>query len=193
MKVAFDENMPRALVRVFQILSKERKFQNLSAGLDIRSAADYTPEEGQPDHSYRNDAPWISRFAADGGRVIISGDTAMKSRPHERLALVELGMVTIFFESQWSQWKFFKKCSLLLHWWPEIIKTIGKAQPGTFWHIPSHWQDGFLRQVSNEDQKLVRIEKQRSARKTVRTKRQPPSDDAQGTLPLEDNTKGQRR
>jgi hypothetical protein len=102
-------------------------------------------------------------------------------------------MVTIFFENQWSQWKFFKKCSLLLHWWPEIIKTVGKAPPGTFWHIPSHWRDGALRQVSNEDQGLVRIEKQRSARQTVRAKRQRPTDNAQGTLPLEEGAKDKMR
>jgi hypothetical protein len=31
--------------------------------------------------------PWLKRFAADGGKVVISGDTKMKSVPHERLAL----------------------------------------------------------------------------------------------------------
>jgi hypothetical protein len=192
LKVAFDENMPRALVRMFQILAKEKQFQDISAGLDIRSSVDYTPRHGDPDYSYRNDAPWISRFAADGGRAIISGNTRMKSQPHERLALVQSGLVTIFFESQWSQWRFFKKCSLLLHWWPEIISTVKKAPSGTFWHIPAHWSDGALRQVSSEDQKLVRVEQQKSEREVVRAKRRRLADETQGTLPFDESGDAKR-
>ena len=66
--------------------------------------------------------PWIEKFAAAGGKVIISGNTKMRQVPHERLALVEAGMIVVFFENRWNGWNFFRKCALLLHWWPVVAK-----------------------------------------------------------------------
>jgi len=90
------------MVRVFKILAGERQLKWLTAGLTVESAKDYTPQKDDPDYKKKNDEPWIKRFAQAGGKVIISGNTAMKKQPHERLALIETGMVTIFFEGKWS-------------------------------------------------------------------------------------------
>jgi hypothetical protein len=172
LKVAFDENIPPAMARVFQILATEKQFQWLIAGLVIERAKDYTPKKGDPDYLKNDDVPWIKRFSAAGGKIIISGNTKMKTRPHERMALVQEGMVTIFFESQWSNWKFHRKCALLLHWWPHVVKTVKTAKPGTFWHVPCDWkEDGKLRAVSNEDGKLTKIQRQIAARDYVRKRR----------------------
>ena len=117
--------------------------------------------------------PWLRRFAQDGGKVIISGDRNMKYVPQERMALVELGFVVIFFENQWSNWKFFRKCALLLHWWPVIAaKALNKrTRAGTFWHIPSIWplDKGKLKAVSNKDPKLLKIDQQRKAGRKKQT------------------------
>ncbi len=187
MKIAFDENIPSAMVRMFRILAEEKQLKKLTSDLEIESAADYAPKVGDGDYKRKNDSPWIVRFAKVGGKVIISGDTKMKSRFHERRALVEAGFVTIFFESKWSNWRFFKKCALLLHWWPEIARAAKSAPPGTFWHIPGHWNDGKLRQVSNEDLKLIKKEAQLKARDVVRSKRRRirTGGEDQGELPLE--------
>lgn len=160
------------MVRIFRILAAERQLRWLSGGLEVESAADYTPKKTDPDYVKNNDVPWIKRFAAADGKVIISGNTDMKKQPHERLALVEQGMVTIFFEPQWSSWPFFRKCALLLHWWPAIIKTAKTAKPGTFWHVPCDWKaDGSLRAVSSGDAKLTKIERQKAQQATVRARR----------------------
>src|SRR5258708_35276693 len=125
------------MVRVFKTLAKERQFRKL--GLTIEAAADYTPKPGDADFSRRNDAPWIKRFAANGGQVIISGNARMMSVPHERLALIEEGLIVLFFENRWNNWKFFANCALLLHWLPNIAKQLPRARPKTFWRIPSIW------------------------------------------------------
>ncbi|MEA2951836.1 MAG: hypothetical protein QOJ96_1356 [Alphaproteobacteria bacterium] len=127
LKIAFDENVPLALVRVFQTFAKERQLKKQFGEHVIESAADYTPKRGDDDYQKNNDAPWIRRFAKAGGKVIISGNTEMKNVPHERLALVQEGMIVIFFEGRWSQWRFFSKCALLLHWWPVIEKKLKTA------------------------------------------------------------------
>jgi hypothetical protein len=185
LKIAFDENVPSAMVKVFQSFASERQLRKITGNFEIKSAADYTPRPGEPDYHSKNDVPWLKRFAADGGKVIISGDTGMKFVPHERLALVELGLVVIFFESQWSNWKFFRKCALLLHWWPVIATKIKKAKPG-FWHVPCNWSEkGKLRRVSNEDSRKLKLERRQTVPKPRRrkpTKVTPPPKTSDGPL-----------
>ncbi|MGH6838216.1 MAG: hypothetical protein ACREDT_05355 [Methylocella sp.] len=94
----------------------------------------------------------------------------MKNRVHERLALIEYGFVVIFFESQWSNWKFWRKCALLIHWWPVIATKIKRAKKASFYHVPCNWtEDGKLRWVSNKDPKLLKIE-----RRTAMNRRKKP-------------------
>jgi len=103
LKIAFDENVPLGMVRVFQTFANERQLQKFIGGFVIQSAADFTPKPDDADYARRNDVPWIKRFSAAGGKVIISGNTEMKNVPHERLALIQEGMIVVFFEGRWSQ------------------------------------------------------------------------------------------
>ncbi|MER8382335.1 hypothetical protein [Mesorhizobium sp. M1403] len=173
MKVAFDENMPAAMVRVFQLFHKERSLKHIVQGVVIESAKDYTPRLGDGDYQPKNDVPWVKRYAASGGTVIVSGDTKMATVPHERLALVQEGMIVIFFAPKWGQWPFCRKAALLLHWWPTILKHSKKAKPG-FFAVPCAWPDdgkGKLRTISTGEAKLVKIQRQRAETATKRQAR----------------------
>lgn len=174
MKIAFDEHIPPTMVKVFQNFASDRQLLKLTTSLTIEKASQYYPNPQDPDYLRRNDAPWIRRFSKAGGRVVISGNTRMKTKPHERLALVEEGMVVIFFENQWNEWDFFHKCSLLLHWWPIIVRQIKTATPSSFWAVPSAWPakgKGKLRSVSNKDLKFEKIERQKAAQPKVKAER----------------------
>lgn len=186
MKIAFDENLPIAMVRVFQTFASERQLKNLVLGeFDVESAVDYTPKPGDSDYVKSSDVPWIKRFAAAGGRVIISGNTEMKNVQHERLALVQAGMVVFFFDGKWSQWKFFRKCSLLIHWWPEIAKKLKTAKPPTFFHVPLNWSDrSKIRKVSTDDPQKLKIEKQIKAKDRIRRIRKKAAD-AKSLVPVQ--------
>lgn len=165
------------MVKVFQTFARERQLQRLTGKFEIKSTKDYTPAPGDHDYVPRSDVPWLKRFAADGGTAIISGNTEMRFVPHERLALIECGFIVFFFESRWSNWRFFRKCSLLLHWWPEIAVKLKRAKPGSFWAIPSNWPEkGKLRKLSNRDPIALKIErKQRTVKKRRRAQKNPPS------------------
>ena len=168
MKIAFDENMPAPMARMFQSLASEKRFRNLTGDFTFESARDYTPKKEDSDYLAKNDVPWIKRFSSSGGRVIISGNTKMKTVPHERLALVQENMIVIFFEPKWNNLTFFKKSALLLHWWPAVVRTIENATPGSFWHIPlSFGNEETLRPVSNENLYQKRREKQESERDNI--------------------------
>jgi hypothetical protein len=166
LKVAFDQNVPIGMVRILQSFAKETQFRKISGNFEIKAAADYTPKPGDDDYRPKNDVPWLKRFADDGGKVVISGDTQMRQRGHERLALIEHGFIVIFFEGQWSGWKFWRKCALLIHWWPVIAAKIKRAKKASFYHVPCNWvEDGKLRWVSNKDPQLLKKERRASARR----------------------------
>ena len=100
--------------------------------------------------------------------MIISGDTEMRYVPHERLALIQAGMLVFFFDGKWSQWDFFRKCSLLIHHWPAIANRIKRGKAPAFWHVPLSWHEkAKLRKVSTDDPKKLKLEAkpQRAARR----------------------------
>lgn len=163
MKIAFDENLPIQMVRVFQAFASEKQLKKLTGDFDVTSAKEYTPKPGDADYTPKNDVPWLKRFAEDGGKIVISGDTKMRYVPHERKALIDHGFVVIFFEGQWSKWTFFPKCALLLHWWPVVAKKIKSARPG-FWTIPCNWKEnGRLRKLSMEDPRALKLEQRKAS------------------------------
>ena len=166
------------MVRVFRTFANERQLRNLILGeFEVESAVDYTPKPGDADYVKSSDVPWIKRFAAAGGKVIISGNTEMKNVQHERLALVQAGMVVFFFDGKWSQWKFFRKCSLLIHWWPEIAKKLKRAKPATFFHVPLNWSErSKIRKVSTADPQRLKLEKQIKATDRIRRTRKKAAD-----------------
>jgi hypothetical protein len=161
-KVALDEHVPIALVKAFQTFASERRFKKLTGSFEICSAKDFTPTLGDPDYVPGSDTPWIKRFHKAGGRVIISGNTEMRNVPHERLALIECGMLVIFFEPKWNSWGFFDKCAHFLHWWPKIAAKVRTGKKGTFWAVPLNWnaqKAGRLRKLPNRDPRDLKLER----------------------------------
>jgi len=165
LKVALDEHVPIALVKTFQVFASERRFKKLTGSFEIFSAKDFTPSHGDPDYVAGSDTPWIKRFYKAGGRVIISGNTEMRNVPHERLALIECGMLVIFFEAKWNSWGFFDKCGHFLHWWPKIAGKVRTGKKGTFWAVPLNWSaqktglPGRLRKLPNRDPRDMKLER----------------------------------
>jgi len=144
LKIAFDENVPSEMAMVFQTLAKQIGVLNA----EIVLAKSYRPD------GEKGDEHWTRRFAADGGQVVISGDTRMRSRVHELAALVESGLVTYFSERKWSTVSFFTKSAMLLHWWKPVRDHMETAQRGTCWEIPFQWQWKDLVNVSADPQAI---------------------------------------
>jgi PIN like domain len=188
LKIAFDEHIPPAVARVFLALAAERQLRRATGNFTIHSARDYAPKPTDLDYVKGSDVPWVTRFARDGVKVIISGDVNMRRLPHEKLALYQNNFIVFFFETQWNEWLFFRKSALLLFWWPKIVDKIRTGKPRTFWIIPCDWKiDGELKDAS-----LGQIEmfKQKPEHNPIpqrkRMSRPPPrsnlSDDPQGTF-----------
>jgi len=168
LKIAFDENVPAAMLRMFQGFHNERALKHLVDGIELVKAQSYYPRAGDKDYR-RSDDPWIRRFAVDGGKVILSGDGKMLQRQHEKLALKECGMVAVFLPGKWSTWKLCQKASLLLHWWPVIVSEVRNYEQG-FYRVPKAWPvDGTMNlvRIADADLKMQKIEQQKSLQTSV--------------------------
>ena len=134
--------MPPVIAKAFLALANESPIRRIAKDFIWERATDYAPKSSDRDYVRKSDVPWLDRFAAAGGRAIISGDVKMRHNPHEKLALYQHGFVVVFFEKQWAQWDFFQKSALMLHWWKVIIDKIKSAPNGTFWVVPCNYPKG---------------------------------------------------
>lgn len=176
------------MVRILKGFHLERGLRYLSTGITIVQAQDYYPNKRDADYSARDDSPWIRRFAADGGRVVISGDARMMTKPHERLALLECELTTIFFASPWHGWKFCRKCALVMHWWPALLDIVRNPEPG-FFRVPKSWPDepdAKLQSLPTEDLKMTKIKWQLANRDAVRATRARQRDESAATRDMLD-------
>lgn len=86
-----------------------------------------------------SDTPWLKKFVKDGGSVVITGDKRMRSKPHERKALLDLGLIGFFVPSTWNRMKFMNQAAYLLRWWPTIVECAKDSPPSTCWQLPHIW------------------------------------------------------
>jgi hypothetical protein len=136
-KIAFDECIPIQMFEAFRALAQSDGFRH-----EIVSAREYRPIDE------KGDAGWVVRFATDDGRVVVSGDTAMRRNVMERLALARAGLITFFFEPRWGTKNGYVKAAMLMNWWPKIEDQLATAEPGQCWEIPFQWNWTSLRDVT---------------------------------------------
>lgn len=166
MKVAFDENVPLEMVRIFRQESETA----LAAGHLVISARDFRPD------GEHGDEGWLRRFAEAGGQVVISGDKRMRALAHERAALAEGGLVAYFFEPKWNGALLHVKAAMLVKWWPQISEHMQQAEPGTCWEIPFSWTGGEFRDVSARSSEIVQdrpVKKKKRDRRNRKRKPKP--------------------
>lgn len=177
MKIAFDENMPASVVVTLKTIGEQKGFKKHFQGIDIVRAKDYAPGFTDADYMRKSDVPWLRRYKADGGKVIISGDVSIPDKPHELLAIQEAGLIAFFFPANWNNWKFPRKAALLLVWLDRIIAQSKSAKAGSMYRIPNDWKPEASLVVVNhptalrlkETEQPVRAPKARAKR--VRTKK----------------------
>lgn len=133
MNIAFDECVPEAMVRVYRTMTQHGDLPNVA----IHWARDYT-QSGESG----TDVPWMERYKAVGGEVVISGDRRIRSRLHEQEAYMRCGLVLYMFSPTWCGWNFRKKSAFLLQWWDRIVEHASSAPRPSCWDIPTSWESG---------------------------------------------------
>jgi hypothetical protein len=137
LKIALDENIPPAVVKMLADLAKVDD----SVKITIVSARKYRPPNEHGDEN------WVRRFARAKGTVVVTGDVRIRSDLHEQAAFFQAGMIVFFFDGQWSGFSLHNKAAMLMTWWPEIIKKAKESKQGDFWEMPSNWTTKEMRFV----------------------------------------------
>lgn len=119
----------------------------------LASEGDVIPAEFVSARDYvvpkaKSDVPWLVSFSKDGGRVVISGDKKMRGNLHEQAALIQAGLVAVFFHPKWNGQDPFTRAANLLKWWPKVQEAIEKAKPGDMFEIPFDFHGDSLRNVT---------------------------------------------
>lgn len=134
MKIRADENVSPRIVLTVQSLV-------LKAGWELTHVREF--------HSARTaDETWIPRFAQEGGRVILSADRRILTRPNQIAAISEGGVIGVFLSSQWAQSHRHEQAAQILHWWPRIEKAIAESKPRDCWKVPYGYNKGGLERLA---------------------------------------------
>lgn len=126
MKIAIDENIPIAIVKMLSGLAKDGD----SPKHQIVSAKLYRPI------AERGDENWVRRFARARGNVVVTGDARIRGNLHEQAAFYRAGMITFFFDTDWHRLPMNERAAMLMVWWPAVLKKAEDSQPGDSWEIP---------------------------------------------------------
>lgn len=126
MKIALDEHISKALVEALTALSGETGMLQV----ELVSARNYAVPKAS------SDVPWIEKFKADGGTVVVSGDAKMRGKLHEQKALSDAGFIVFFPARRWNQFNGLAKTAFLILWWQAILQTAETSKPGQFFEIP---------------------------------------------------------
>ena len=110
MRICADENIAPALSELLRKHLVSRQFSL----------------ETVDDHQARSvdDVIWVKRFADAGGKVILSADAAMTTRPHEVIAINEAGLRLVLLDQKWVRSPKHIQIAHLFFWWPRIESTL---------------------------------------------------------------------
>lgn len=155
MKIRADEHISPEIVRTVCELAVSPEF-------------DFTGVIGSGDKGLA-DVPWIAKFAAEGGRAILTGDRDFLSRPHQVMAVLETGLIVIHMHNKFCNAKGRMQAAHLLWWWDKIEATLLTAKPRQCWRVPWGFpeQSPSLLSVSvdyEKARKQVKRDEQRSAK-----------------------------
>ena len=167
MKIALDENIPTAVVKMLAGLAKEDDSKNTT----IVSAKKYRPIDE------RGDENWVRRFARARGTVVVTGDMRIRKDLHEQAAFFQAGMITFFFDSAWNGFPLHTKAAMLMVWWPAIVAKAKESKRGDFWEIPSTWNVREMRFVRPPEEAISKHRDPKAAGKI------PPSRPRRGVRP----------
>jgi len=129
-RIAFDENTPRAVARALRILAAADAVDS-EQPLEVLHVLDFL-EQGTPD------VPLIQAVADGSHRkaALITTDKAMRTRQHERAAFVDTGCIGIVLRGNWNHASLWDRARLSLMWWRVWTAQVQVAPPGSLWQSP---------------------------------------------------------
>lgn len=143
MKIRADEHISQEIVRAVRELALSPTFE-LTHVFDVG-------------HGGSGDVHWITKFAEDGGDVILTADTDFCNRPHQVVAIQKTGLKIVHLPSRWANARADLQAAHILLWWRRIeVKLKAMAKRECYrppWNIQ---EDGELKKVDIDFQSAER-------------------------------------
>ena len=77
-----------------------------------------------------DDVDWIPEIGRRGW-VVVTGDRGISKKPAERKVLEAANIIAVFMAKGFTSKPIFELVSLIIRWWPDIEKAVGRVKPGT--------------------------------------------------------------
>jgi hypothetical protein len=122
LKIRADEHVSHRIVQAVQLLC-------------LRDGWDFSHD--RDDNSARtSDETWLPKFAADGGKAILTGDGRIFKRPHQLAAIHATGLISFVLDWRWTQVRKHEQAANIIFWWPRIEAAAEASSPGDCWPVP---------------------------------------------------------
>lgn len=125
MKLALDENLPPALAHATNALLVPHGGQAISIPERFGTGI--------------GDLEWIGALRQEDGWAVLTADRRLRTRPHERLALMQSGLVFFVLAQGWNQESFWPKAAGVIRWLPSMIEAFSTVRPPALLAIPYRW------------------------------------------------------
>lgn len=131
MKLAVDENLPPALAHAIDALLAAEGGKAVSI-----------PERFGPGVA---DLDWITTLRDERGWAVLTADRRLPTRPHERLALMQSGLLFFVLAPGWNQEPYWPKAAGVIRWLPSMLDAYRAVLPPALLDIPYRWRPAALR------------------------------------------------
>ncbi len=122
MKICADEHVSPEIVRVVREIALNPSWE-LSHVFDAGQGG-------------ADDVPWITQFARNGGKAILTADADFHKRPHQVMAVCNTGLIVVHLHPRWANSRRTMQTSHILFWWEAIEGTLKLAKPRQCWKVP---------------------------------------------------------
>lgn len=123
MKLFLDNTFAPAIARAFGILADRDRHA-------VKHMTDLYPD-GDP-----GDEVWIPALGGQAPPpwIVLTGDVRILRNPQRQKAILDAGLVGVFFAGGYAGLPFWTQTVNLIKWWPKIEAAVKKAKPSTgFW------------------------------------------------------------
>lgn len=86
-------------------------------------------------HGGTEDHHWITEFAKEDGKAILSADKDFFTKPSQVVAIDQTGLRVIYLPPKWANAAAHLQAAFILTWWPRIEETIKAAKPREIWTL----------------------------------------------------------
>lgn len=126
MKIRLDENIS------YRVADAIKAYMANRPGFEVS----WVRQDNDPGTS---DPAWLTKFAADGGDAIVSGDARILQHWPDLVAYTESGLISFFPPPQYAELVGYGKAAFILRWWPAIVEKIKGAERGDRFRMPYSW------------------------------------------------------